>query len=474
MSAVNGQYQRNQVSLEGQHRKELLYRSSTENSELRLVIPTSLRKRLLYISHYPVTAGHPGIRKMYKTISQHYYWPGLSMDVYQTVKQCSHCAREAGLLRKRKQHVSLFPAQEPLEFLAIDILGPLPKTPHGNQFILIVCDRFTKLVRNIPLRTITSLAVAQAFCYHCVFAYGMPKTLLSDNGTHFSSKFFQACCIELGIKQVFTTAYHPPCNGQVEIFNRTILSQLRAYVGEHQNDWYLYHGALTYSYNNQIHSSTGVTPFELVLSRPPHQLAVQTPKPSTNKSINDSLADRGLFNGREEFIRRLRRLLPRVRCALEKAGQRYKTDADRQVLKHQIADLAGQRVWVRSEVVANKLGPKFTGPYTVIRATDKVVEIFDKKGAVSKISYDRVVQEPTAIQTSIVRDIDSNRESHYIVDHIVSAHNDHQGHVWFLIRWVGYDDNEDTYELEEHQTTEMVHGLYRQGTLKRLMVEEMI
>ena len=460
--------------LEGQHRKELLYRSSTENSELRLVIPASLRKRLLYLSHYPVTAGHPGIRKMYKTISQHYYWPGLSMDVYQTVKKCSHCAREAGLLRKRKQHVSLFPAHEPLEFLAIDILGPLPKTPRGNQFILVVCDRFTKLVRTIPLRTITSLAVAQAFCYHWVFVYGMPKTLLSDNGTQFSSKFFQACCIELGIKQVFTTAYHPQCNGQVERFNRTILSQLRAYVGEHQNDWDLYHGALTYSYNNQIHSSTGVTPFELVLSRPPPQLAVQLPIPVTNKPTDASLTEGGIANGREQFIRRLRGLLPRVRRALDEAGQRYKTDADRKVLKHQVADLAGQRVWVRSEVVANKLAPKFTGPYTVIRATDKVVEIFDKKGAVSKISYDRVVQEPTAIQTSIVRDIDSNRESHYIVDHIVSAHKDRQGHIWFRVRWEGYEADEDTYEPEEHLTKEMVHSFYRRVTLKRLRVEEMI
>jgi hypothetical protein len=91
------------------------------------------------------------------------------MDVYQIVTQCSHCAREAALLRKRKQHVTLFPAQEPLEYLAIDILGPLPKAPRGNQFILVVCDRFTKLVRTIPLRKITYLAVAQAFCYHLGF-----------------------------------------------------------------------------------------------------------------------------------------------------------------------------------------------------------------------------------------------------------------------------------------------------------------
>ena len=120
------------------------------------------------------------------------------------------------------------------------------------------------------------------------------------------------------------------------------------------------------------------------------------------------------------------------------------------------------------------MAPKFTGPYTVIRATDKVVEIFDKRGAVSKISYDRVVQEPTAIQTSIVRDIDSNRESHYIVDHIVSAHKDRQGHIWFRVRWEGYEADEDTYEPEEHLTKEMVHSFYRRVTLKRLRVEEMI
>jgi hypothetical protein len=62
-------------------------------------------------------------------------------------------------------------------------------------------------------------------------------------------------------------------------------------VGKHQNDWDLYHGALTYSYNNQIHYSTGVTPFELVLSRPPPHLAVQISKQNKNESINDSLAD---------------------------------------------------------------------------------------------------------------------------------------------------------------------------------------
>jgi transposase InsO family protein len=121
----------------------------------------------------------------------------------------------------------------------------------------------------------------------------MPQTLLSDNWGQFNSKFFQACHIELEIKQVFTTSYHPQCNGQVERFIMTIPSQLRAYVGEHQNDWDLYHGKLAFAYNKQIHTSTGVTPFLVVLSRPAPHIAIQSFDAET-KTRNSSLLDRGV------------------------------------------------------------------------------------------------------------------------------------------------------------------------------------
>jgi Chromo (CHRromatin Organisation MOdifier) domain len=66
-----------------------------------------------------------------------------------------------------------------------------------------------------------------------------------------------------------------------------------------------------------------------------------------------------------------------------------------------------------------------------------------------------------------VRDINSNRESHYIVDHVVSTHKDRQGHVWFRVRWEGYDADEETYEPEKHLTKEMTQSFYRKATLER-------
>jgi transposase InsO family protein len=156
----------------------------------------------------------------------------------------------------------------------MDILGPLPKTEHGNRLLLVIFDRFSKLTRTVPLRTITALGVAKAFRDAWVFSYGPPRYFLTDNGTQFNATFFLSVCRELGIAKIFTTAYHPQTNGQVERFNRTIINSLRGYVERRQNDWYEYTSAITFGNNCRVHSSLNLDPFELILSRPPPTLSV--------------------------------------------------------------------------------------------------------------------------------------------------------------------------------------------------------
>jgi hypothetical protein len=75
-------------------------------------------------------------------------------------------------------------------------------------------------------------------------------------------------------------------------------------------------------------------------------------------------------------------------------------NVDRQVLKHEIADLARKRVWVRADVVINKLAPKFTGSYQFIHASYKVVEIVDTRGAIVELSRERVVEKPAKVKNS--------------------------------------------------------------------------
>jgi hypothetical protein len=82
------------------------------------------------------------------------------------------CAKNRVTERKRTSFLKLIPASGALEFVAMDILGSLPKTEHGNRFLLVISDRFSKLTRTDPLRTITALGVAKDFCDAWVFSYG--------------------------------------------------------------------------------------------------------------------------------------------------------------------------------------------------------------------------------------------------------------------------------------------------------------
>ena len=109
---------------------------------------------------------------MYQTLRRTFYWPSMALDGYHTVRLCSSCTSERITLRKHETYLSLFPAQAPLEYVSIDILGPLPKTTDAQRYLLCITDRYSKMVRTIPLKNITAATVAKAFCEHWVFHYG--------------------------------------------------------------------------------------------------------------------------------------------------------------------------------------------------------------------------------------------------------------------------------------------------------------
>ena len=242
----------------------------------QVVLPDTLRPRVLQLAHHAKLAGHPGQTRMYYNVRRLYYWTHMAAKIFATVWNCTTCAKNRHKLRKQTNPLKLFPATKPLASLCIDMLGPLTKSKRRYVFLLVITDRFTKLTRVIPLRKITAYNVTVAFFEHWIFPYGPPECVISDNEKQCAAKFFQAVCEQLGISNVFTSTYHPQTNGQVERYNRTILAMLRNYVMitsisiiENQNDWDEFAFVLTYAYTNHVHRSTRTTPFDLVVSRPP-------------------------------------------------------------------------------------------------------------------------------------------------------------------------------------------------------------
>jgi hypothetical protein len=74
---------------------------------------------------------------------------------------------------------------------------------------------------------------------------------------------------DCSVKKLFTSTYRPQTNGQVERFNRTVLEKLTHYVTSAEDDWDEHVRGIVYGYNFQVHATTGLSPFELVLSQPP-------------------------------------------------------------------------------------------------------------------------------------------------------------------------------------------------------------
>lgn len=107
------------------------------------------------------------------------------------------------------------------------------------------------------------------FLCHRVYTYGSPIYMLTDKGSKLKAKLFPPVCNILGVKNYFTTPYHPQTNGNVERVRKTILQLIGYYMEEHQAGWDEFVQPLTYDYNLQGQGSTGALPFHLVLLRHP-------------------------------------------------------------------------------------------------------------------------------------------------------------------------------------------------------------
>jgi hypothetical protein len=111
----------------------LLVRVSPVDGSQQVVVPQNLVSRILYMEHYLQSAGHPGAHRMFQTIRRTFFWPRIAEDVYETVRTCDVCARNRIAEKRKTNPLKLFPAKGPLESVAMDILGPLPRTKHDND-----------------------------------------------------------------------------------------------------------------------------------------------------------------------------------------------------------------------------------------------------------------------------------------------------------------------------------------------------
>ncbi|CAG2198053.1 unnamed protein product [Mytilus edulis] len=183
----------------------------------RIIIPKTLQAKCLQLAH----EGHLEIVGTIQMLRSKVWWPNMDKDVEKYVKSCHGC-----------QITSQFSHPEPLEpiklptgpwqYLAIDLLGPLP----SGHFVFVVIDYYSRYYE-IDITKDTSSEKMIDSLENMLLRHGLPLSIRSDNGPEFTSKLFKRYLEDIDVKHVRNTPLYPAANGEVERQNRSLMKRIR-------------------------------------------------------------------------------------------------------------------------------------------------------------------------------------------------------------------------------------------------------
>jgi transposase InsO family protein len=133
----------------------------------------------------------------------------------------------------------------------MDFIIRLPKTKSGYDSIWVVVDCLTKVAHFILVKTTyTSAKFADIYMKRIVCLRGVPKSIVSDRGTQFTSHFWKQLHESLGTRLEFSTTFHPQTDGQTERVNQILEDMLRACALDYGSSWDDNLPYAEFSYNN--------------------------------------------------------------------------------------------------------------------------------------------------------------------------------------------------------------------------------
>jgi len=166
---------------------------------------------------------------------------------------------------------------------------------------MVVVDRFSKYAHFMSLsHPYTAPVVAKVFMDNVYKLHGLPASIVSDRDPIFLSKFWKEMFNMQGVNLLYSSAYHPQTDGQTEIVNKCVENYLRCMTGDNPNQWARWLSLAEWWYNTNFHSSTQLTPCEVLYGFAPPIHIPYFPRDSTVASVDD------LLIRREEIIKQVK------------------------------------------------------------------------------------------------------------------------------------------------------------------------
>src|SRR5258706_11273298 len=160
-------------------------------------------------------------------------------DIIKYIQSCLDC--QSNKARRHRSYGLLSPLElphAPWQSIAMDFITELPKSEDHNE-LWVTIDRFSKMAHFIPLKIKEKSAadLAKLFAKEEWRIHGLPRDIISDRDSRFTSATWREFLAVTGIKSRMSTSFHPQTDGQTERTNQLIEAYLRPFLNQEQDDW---------------------------------------------------------------------------------------------------------------------------------------------------------------------------------------------------------------------------------------------
>ena len=350
----------------------------------QLVLPVQCRKMVIELAHSIPLAGHLGKHKTADRVLQRFYWPTFRKDVADYCRRCEVCQKTSQAKTFRAPLVLLPIVDKPFQKVAMDIVGPLPRSSSGNKYVLVLCDYGTRYPEAVPMRAVDAESVAEELVK--IFArVGLPGEILTDQGANFTSQLLAEMYRLLHVHSTRTSPYHPQTDGVVERFNQTLKAMLRKVAIKDGKDWDKMIPYVLFAYREVPQSSTGFSPFELLYGREvrgPLDVIKETwvaKESSKDDVVSHILAMRDKMEMMTKVVHE------NLKEAQRKQKAWYDQNARERILQE------GDLFLVLLPTSSNKLAAQWQGPYKVERRVGKVNYVVDMHDRRKRRGYSTLI-----------------------------------------------------------------------------------
>lgn len=281
----------------------------------------------------------------------------MTTDVRKIVRACEVCSKVKTVGRTIKSDLVPRKAIAPMHTISIDLMGPYTRSKKGRRYLITAMDQFSRWTEAYPVNNADFKKVAEVLEKEFFSRFGFPNIVLTDNGSHFTSKFWKTWCERLNITH-HTTAVYSARQNPVERANGNIKTKLRSFLAANNKTHNCWDENISNILNNSTNSTTKFSPAEILFGR-----RLQCPNDWPDNSITNKVLD-----PESEGVKRINENISIVNKVREEAAKRS-TKPVKNGRKLQV----GQEVWIKSHLLSKasnqitaSLGVKWLGPYTVV------------------------------------------------------------------------------------------------------------